>query len=349
MEEMRESLEKAFETAPEKEPVATSEAAPAREPEPESVPATEDKGPAESKVDASPDKPADKVVVEEKQEIKETPVEPEKVAEPKIKAPVSWKAGAKERWSTLPSEVQEEVVRRERESAVAIQQGAEGRKFTEAFQQAIAPYQAVMAAEGTTDPIHAVRNLMQTAAVLRLGTPVQKADLVARLIKVYGVDVPTLDSMLSGQDDPAIKQQTQFDQMLNERLTPLQQKLAQYEEMLGNQQQRVQQDAAKAVEDFASKNEFVDDPDIANDMADLLEMAAKRGRNLSMQDAYDRAVASHPTISKIVAQRKAAQKPAIDVQKIKDASSSVKGSPMGGGPPLAPEDIRGHIMAAMDR
>jgi hypothetical protein len=208
-----------------------------------------------------------------------------------------------------------------------------------------------MAAEGTTDPIHAVRNLMQTAAVLRLGTPVQKADLVARLINVYGVDIKTLDTMLSNPSDPQIQQQTEVQKLLQQELAPFKEFMNQQQMGRQTQQQQVQRQAQEAVEKFAQQAEFLDDPEIANTMADLLEVAAKRNRTLSMQDAYDQAVQLHPEISKVVAQRKAAAASNdIAVARAKEASSSVKGSPMSGAPPDAGDgSIRSDLLRAMDR
>ena len=54
-----------------------------------------------------------------------------------------------------------------------------------------------------------------------------------------------------------------------------------------------------------SQNEFYND--VRSDMADLLDMAANRGRQMSMQDAYNTACAAHPQISKVMAGRQAQQ------------------------------------------
>lgn len=274
--------------------------------------------------------------------------EPVKTEEPRYKAPAAWKAGAKERWASLPPDVQEEVYRRERESAVAIQQNAEGRKFAESFYKAIEPYRAVMAAEGAADPIQTVQNLMQTVTGLRMGTPIQKADIVARIINVYGVDIRALDSILSGNNDPKIQQQKELDRMVAERMAPYEQYMQQTQSQRQQAEARAAQQAASAVEQFAAQNEFVDDPEISNTMADLLEMAANRGRSMTMQQAYDQAVRLHPDISKIVDQRSAARA-AQEVAKAKAAAVSVKGSPMGAGPATGDGSIRASILSAMER
>ena len=53
------------------------------------------------------------------------------------------------------------------------------------------------------------------------------------------------------------------------------------------QLQQHQDTAPKHVPDFAAGNEFL--ADVRLDMADLIDMAAKQGRPLNLQQAYDRA------------------------------------------------------------
>lgn len=303
------------------------------------------------KVEAEPVE-AEKVEAETKTEAEaepetETKAEPE--TKPVSKPPASWRAGAKERWTSLPEDVREEVSRRERESAIAIQQNAEGRKFVEAFHQAIDPYRSVMAAEGVRDPLVAVQNLMQVSAGLRLGTPSQKANIVAQIIDTYGVDLQTLDSILSGQLDPKRVQEDEFERKLRERLAPYEQFMQQQQAQRQQMESQYQARAAQTVEQFAATNEFVDDPEVSNTMADLLEVAARRGREMSIQEAYDRAVQMVPDIAKIVNQRKAAQSAsAAAVERQKQAASSIKGAPSGGGAPVNTKDLRSTLEAAFE-
>jgi hypothetical protein len=62
-------------------------------------------------------------------------------------------------------------------------------------------------------------------------------------------------------------------------------------------------------------------------MADLIEVAAKRGEKLDLAVAYDRAVAMTPDVAKVIEQRKAAAnatKARASTQRAVAASSSVK-------------------------
>jgi len=270
--------------------------------------------------------------------------------EVKYKAPAAWKAGAKERWTALPPDVQEEVVRRERESSIAIQEGTESRKAVDTFNRMLEPYRSVMAAEGTNDPIVAVQNLMQTATTLRLGTPIQKATLIARLIEHYGVDVRTLDGLMGNDLDPQIVQQDKMERMLAERLAPYEQALGQFRQQEQYAGQQVNYEASRTVDEFiqSGEAEFASDPEITQTMADILEVAARRNRIMTLKEAYDQAVSQSPDHARVLGQRRSAAA-ATNVDRSRTASSSVAGGPMGGGQTVGDGSIRESLLAAMNR
>jgi hypothetical protein len=65
-----------------------------------------------------------------------------------------------------------------------------------------------------------------------------------------------------------------------------------------------QERSAAAVQEFSAKAEFLDD--VREDMADLLEGAARRGVALTMEEAYDRACHMNPDIRRVLQQRESA-------------------------------------------
>ena len=70
-------------------------------------------------------------------------------------------------------------------------------------------------------------------------------------------------------------------------------------------------------------------------MADLMELGAKHGRVVTLQDAYDKACQNTPDIKKIVDHRAAKAKAALpsgdELSKKRAAASSIKGEgPTGG-------------------
>lgn len=213
-----------------------------------------------------------------------------------IAAPADWKPAAREKWASLPREVQEEASRVHKEVKKILRDSTEHRKAAEAFQQVVAPYRALLQGE----PIQVVGNLLQTAAALQTGTPAQRAAVVAQVITGYGVDVEHLAAALEGkaptqtQRQPAAFRDPRVDQLLGH----LQQ----------NHQQRsaaVRAQAAEELGAFAATAEFFED--VRDDMADVMGAARKQGRKLTVQQAYERACMLNEDVRPLYEQRKSAQ------------------------------------------
>lgn len=259
------------------------------------------------------------------------------------KPPASWKAGAKERWEELPAEARAEILRREREIDNGMRQAAEKSRFADNFARTVEPFQAIMAAEGVSDPLVAVQNLFQTAAQLRMGTPMQKAGIIAQLVNVYGVDIPMLDKVLTGQSDPADDPTAKLEQVLDARLRPFNDFIAQQQQQTQYQQQQLREGALSEIEKFAAGAEFFDE--LRGDMGDLIALATQRGRPLTLQQAYDIAASQHPEVSQILAQRRNAAN--VAPERKAAAAASVHGTPGSTGSAPPADDIRAHLLAAM--
>lgn len=238
-----------------------------------------------------------------------------------LKPPPSLTPLEREHFAKAPREIQQAFIRREREFTAGIQEHAEVRKNWQAFQQAVGPFEAMIRAEGG-EPLSAVRGMLQTAAALRTAPPQHKAMLVAQMVKTYGVPIDALDQALAGETPQATQQPQQFrDPRFDQFMAQLEQQKTQREQIAI---QRRQQELVT----FAESHEFFED--VRGDMADIMEMAEKRGVQLSLDDAYKRAVAIHPEISKVFAQREAAKKAAsgnMSTARSKLAASSVKSTP----------------------
>ena len=261
------------------------------------------------------------------------------------KAPASWKPGARERWMTLPADVRAEVHRREQEATQVLQETAQARQVMGTLQNLSQKYSATFAAEGV-NVLEATERLSNIATRLRFGTAGEKAQMMAQLISNFGVDITMLDNVLAGVGQPQNQQQQTF---TDPRLDALLQQRDQW------QSDRQQQTAMQAQHDIQA---FSQDPgheffiDVREIMADLLEVAERRGVDLDLQGAYDRAIRIHPETAKVVEQRMAAQRaqnPAGSTAKAKAAASSIKGSPIPGGPAKTGSTVRESIIEAMDQ
>jgi len=245
-------------------------------------------------------------------EVPPEPAEPAAEPQPEYAAPIGWRGDAKQEWAKLPPKVQEEVVKREREIGGALRESAEARQFQTQFQETIRPFESIIAAQGS-DPLTATRNMMQTGAALVMGTPAQKAQTVAQIVQQYGVDIDHLAAAIDGQapaegvpgngagaPDPAMQQW-------------LQQQLAPVQQFMGTMQQQQQQaanqtrhEAATDIETFSTdpKNAYFED--VRDVMGDLMEVATRQGRELSLQQAYDHACMLDPRIASQYRQQQAA-------------------------------------------
>ena len=210
------------------------------------------------------------------------------------------------------------------------------------LQQNFAP---ALQAEGV-DVLTASANLMQLSSRLRFGTPPEKAQLAAQIIRNYGVDVNALADALDGI--PAQAQAGRMQQQPMMQDPRVDQLFEQLSAMRQNREQQIVERAVTEVEQFGSDKEFFED--VREDMADILDLATKRKIDLPLDQAYERACRLHPEISKVlVAREKAAQagNQNRSTRQARDAASSVRGTPAGVST-AQPNTLRAQIEAAMD-
>ncbi len=276
-----------------------------------------------------------------------------KAEPPKEKAPASWRPDVREHWAALPAEVRAEVARREAEVQRTLQETAEARRMTEQLQNVIRPYEMFIKAEGS-NPLQAIDNLMSTAARLRTGTAPELAQMVAGIVKQFGVGrfgnnfIEQLDSALAGEVPRNDAQSAQVQQILQQQLAPVQQFMSQFQQQQMAQQQAAQQQAVGEVQQFLSKAEFGED--VREEMADIMELSQRRGREISLQDAYKQACLVNPKVRTVLqarAKTKSAQTLTGAAQKAKAAAVSVSGSPALSAPPNQAKDVRSAIEAAL--
>lgn len=268
-------------------------------------------------------------------------MKPAEPATPALKAPQSWKPLAREKWASLPPEVQAEAVRIDGEVRRVMQEAAPARKLATEFQATVQPYLGMIQAEGST-PMQAVSNLLQTAVALRTAPPAHKAQLVAGLIKSFGVPVEALDAALAGEAMPQGQQQPYRDPRVD-------QMMQMFESAKQERQVVAQRQVQTELQTFAKEHEFYED--LREEMADMVDLSARRGVALSLEDAYNKALKLHPDLSEVLKQREAA-KAASTAQaataRSKAASSSVKSAPAVSSGGADAKDLRAVLDAAYD-
>lgn len=347
MTDIREALEAAMDsTASTPEPekaveTATPEPVQAESPEPVETKADRARAPdgkfakAEPKLEAKTPAPAPAV------ETKTPAPAPQAATTESYKAPQSWKPGVREKWAALPPEVQAEVARVDREVRQTMQEAAEHRKLASEFRSTVAPYEGMLRAEGI-EPVKAVASLLQTFAALRTAPPQHKAQMLANMVKNFGVPIEALDAALVGQPQQQQAQAPYRDPRVD-------QLMAEIESAKAARGQQLQATVQQEIGQFAEKEFF---EDVREDIADILEMNAKRGVAMTLEEAYNRACRIHPEVSRALSQREAAKQAATATaatQQAKRAASSIKSSPSGGVGKEAPSSIRDLLESGFDR
>jgi hypothetical protein len=324
---------------------AFDEAEKAQENEPEGVDGEvgpEDKGAAgedkgedksQSKQDEKPLSAKDvsgKVVAREKAEKDDIDIKM-----PKSRAPGSWTPVAREKWAALPTEIQREVLKRERDIANGFNEVAEIKKFRDVYGGIMNQHQGIINAEGG-DGMKMTRDLFQTAATLYNGSPDQKVRTVAAMIRNFGIDLQMLDEHLSqtmgnGGNGAAPPQRSQYAGGGPDIASLVRQQVDAALAPYANQRQEaLTREVDDDIANFASDpaNEFFDD--VKDTMADLLDVATKQHKTLSLQDAYKRATLMHSEIADVITDRQLREKASSRNEaaaKAKRRAVSVTGAP----------------------
>jgi hypothetical protein len=274
-------------------------------------------------------------------------------AAPRERAPASWRPDVREHWAQLPEPVRAEVARREQEVQRTLQETADARRFADQLNQVIRPYEMFIRAENS-NPLQAIDNLMSTAAKLRTGTAPELAQMVAGMVKQFGVGrfgqtfIEQLDSALAGEVPRVDPQAAQLQQVVQQQLAPVQQFMSQFQQAQYAQQQAAAQQAAGEVQQFLERAEFGED--VREDMADLMEVAQRRGRELTLQDAYRQACLANPRVRSVLqarAKTRGTQQLSGAAVRAKAAAVSVSGGPALSGATAEATDVRSAIEAAI--
>lgn len=250
---------------------------------------------------------------------------------PSVKAPEGWKGELKAKFNELPDWAQQEISRRETEAHKALTKQDEDRTLGKRVNEMANPYLPTIRAEGATVE-KAFSDYLQTAHVLRSGTPQQKAQSIAAVMGQFKVSPQDLFSILQGsnvnsggavqpaQFNPALETlQQRVDRMEQERQQEIQQRQLQDERNLQNQ-----------IDEFSSQAGHEHFEQVKKLMGVLLES----GEAKDMEDAYQQAIHARPEIrsSLIAAQTQADNGKRLTelnakTERAKSAAVSVTGAP----------------------
>lgn len=308
------------------------DAEPPTDPQPEGEPAAEE---PEVKAGAERDehgrfkpKEAKEETVESAEPVAEQATEEEKPQpDPYGLAPQYAGPAIKGKWSDLPPDVREEIVKRDREVHQTFTRFDEERNFGKQIKEIAKPYEALITSLGANVPT-AVDYLLKTDFVLRTGTPEAKRSALLKAAQDYGIDLP-------GAQEPA---QTQ--PQANPDIEPLQQRIIRLEQERNNDIQSRRDEEQRTIqgqiESFASRPENVYFQRVAPTMAALMQS----GQAESLEKAYEMAVyadpetrALHLAATRDAEERKRTGEKAAQAAKARQASPSITGAPGSAVPP----------------
>jgi len=251
------------------------------------------------------------------------------VTAPVTKAPQSWKPIAREEWAKVPPAAQQEILRLELDTKRALERAALAEKGHAALESLTRPYEAVIRQTGMDAPKY-VESLLQTAYRLNTADPRSRAAQLADLVIQFQVTPQDLDAALvaryNGQPPQQQTQQGPYrDPRVDELLSTIRTAQQQREEALATE-------AGTIRDEFAQSHEFLED--VREEMADIIDLWAKRGKSEVSSDdlerAYNIACQNNPDVAPIMEQRRAAQeaqKAMASTARSRAAASSVSSEP----------------------
>jgi len=216
-------------------------------------------------------------------------------------APQTWTAQAKAQWKELPAWARQEIRRRESDSSRGVQQLKESADFGTQMNQAIQPYLPTIRSKGI-QPVQAVETMLNAYHVLETAPRSQKAQVLLETAQQYGC-LDDVRAILGGQ---GMNQQgltpAQVQQLLDQRLQ--QEREAQQRQTQEVEDAKIEQEVSEFVgatnEDGSLQYPFVDN--VWGDMVGIIQAARSSGRDVSLADAYERAVWANPETRQIVSE-----------------------------------------------
>lgn len=249
-------------------------------------------------------------VLEDVAEVEEDIEEPEDavVTTGKAHPPAEWTATAKSMWNDIPPRIQQEILKREGDVKNGIQTLKstldERAAFGEKMQSVVSPYQALIAAEGGT-PEGAVREMLNSAFILRQGSVQQKLQMTLQLAQRYGFG-NELVAIIRGKG-----QNLPIAPARDPRVDALERKIAEQDRRVSEQSQQSVMQAIESFQNATDEAGQLEHPYFENVRPYMIALL-QSGQHETLEDAYEAAIWTHPETRDVML---AAQKAAVTGQR----------------------------------
>ena len=324
-EAMLETLGKAEEEAPTEGQAAPEEQQEAQaETQPEQEQAAQEGEPEAGEGASAEDKPAEEVQAKEGKQPTTTPAKDGKAAaQPAVKpqkagTPLGWPPELIGEFYALSRPVKNQILKQQGEMArerathqKTAKEYAEVSKRYNGLNAAMEPFLPSLKALDVV-PEAAVGELIQAHHVLRHGSKVERARLVAGLVRNFDVDVASMASELNGEAQADGQQPTQAqppqqrkleefrDPRLDAMLAGVQRVRQQREQQARAQKDAELQQHMLELQDFAASGEAPHFDEVLDEMEIVNAAAIRKGENLTVQQVYERACYLNPKVRNLM-------------------------------------------------
>lgn len=267
---------------------------------------------------------------------------------PEVNAPASWSAAEKAEWAAVPKSARDAIQRREGEMNRALQASAVARRRVEAFDQIAHPYKPLLDSYGVGLE-QVIPSLLATRAALEVGTPQQKALLVANLCADFDLDIDQLDSALEARyagGKPAPRYSGGPPQMADLRNHPQLSGLFALADTFDQQRKAQAQEAVNAIQSLPHYDA------VRLTVADFVDKAKAAGQPIDLTRFYGLACQLHGLEAPAAPQNPVSASEAASIlARSRKAAASVGGAPKPA-PPRKPgegtlrEELEANIAAA---
>lgn len=274
---------------------------------------------------------------------------------PEIPAPISWTAEKRQAFATLPKDIQQYVVEREKESQRLISQKSEEYdrtiRHTKEVVSALEPYRQNFARRGISEG-QAIQHLLQANDFLERNPE----EAIRKLAELNGIDLGEL-AQQSDSVDPQIQHlKRELDELKGVYTQQQQQSEQQYLQQLDSY---VQSFEAATDEEGNKRFPFVSDPAfeslMATEVTRLKQVNPHTPLNHLLTTAYENTVWLHPELREQEIKKRSGINEARRISEEKNRAAearkravSVTGSPSGAAKPLSTGSLRGDLEAAFD-
>lgn len=220
-------------------------------------------------------------------------------------APKTWKPEEQAAWATVPEAAKAAILRREEDIFRGIEQYKAPAEFGNSVKTVLAPYEGIMR-QHNMDPVETIGNLLNAHHTLATASPSQKTAFMHDLARQYGVDLEGAGQGFEPVVDPEVADLRARLQSVQSAQETLQRQ--RYEEVRGQMASQV--------------NAFAEDPKNVHfvKVSEIMAPMLSADKNLSLAEAYERAVWQHPETRELEIARIASEKQAKAIAEGKAAA-----------------------------